>query len=186
MPTALGRTTVPPRSGESSDTATSVALEPAAGSATPHLIERAHRTSSRDLCAARMNPIQRRASHPQLTPAHPRHSDTGGRVLPVTDGPSTRALDVLLRIAGNDRCVECDEPSPRWASVSFGTFFCLSCASTHRDLGVGVSFVRSITMDRFTPTQLATLKVRARRFSCAACAVAVSLPLSTFSLISSL
>jgi hypothetical protein len=44
-------------------------------------------------------------------------SHSAGRVLPVTPGPATRALDVLLRAAGNDRCADCSEDAPRWASV---------------------------------------------------------------------
>eukprot|EP00978_Attheya_sp_CCMP212_P041786 scaffold244121_cov46-Attheya_sp.AAC.1 len=35
-------------------------------------------------------------------------------------------------IAGNDRCMECGMKSPQWASVSFGTVFCLECSGVHR------------------------------------------------------
>ena len=34
-----------------------------------------------------------------------------------------------------------------WASISLGTVLCLDCAGTHREFGVSVSFVQSLTLD---------------------------------------
>jgi len=48
--------------------------------------------------------------------------------------------------------------SPQWASVSFGTLFCLECSGVHRSLGVHISFVRSIAMDSWTDPQLDLMK----------------------------
>ena len=53
----------------------------------------------------------------------------------------------------NKRCVDCDGVHPQWASVSFGTYFCLRCSGTHRSLGVHISFVRSVTMDSWSEKQ---------------------------------
>jgi len=67
-------------------------------------------------------------------------------------------LAVVKSLPGNDKCAECGLKHPQWASVSFGTVFCLECSGVHRSLGVHISFVRSIAMDSWTPTQLAIMK----------------------------
>ncbi|GAA5949735.1 hypothetical protein JCM3765_007668 [Sporobolomyces pararoseus] len=54
----------------------------------------------------------------------------------------------------NKHCSECKLPSPQWCSLSYGTTLCLTCSGTHRSLGVHLSFVRSLTMDKWTPTQI--------------------------------
>jgi len=67
-------------------------------------------------------------------------------------------LAVVKSLPGNDKCAECGLKQPQWASVSFGTVFCLECSGVHRSLGVHISFVRSIAMDSWTPAQLAVMK----------------------------
>ncbi|KAL7163034.1 hypothetical protein ACSBR2_039185 [Camellia fascicularis] len=53
----------------------------------------------------------------------------------------------LREIPGNDICVECGAPEPDWASLNLGILMCIECSGVHRNLGVHISKVRSITLD---------------------------------------
>ncbi|GAB5359212.1 hypothetical protein AAMO2058_000524900 [Amorphochlora amoebiformis] len=55
---------------------------------------------------------------------------------------------------GNSICVECAVTKPQWASLTYGTLLCLECAGKHRGLGSQTSFVRSLTLDKWTPEQI--------------------------------
>jgi len=60
----------------------------------------------------------------------------------------------ILSLPGNNSCMDCHSPNPCWASLSYGTVLCLSCAGIHRGLGVHVSFVRSLKLDIWSPIQV--------------------------------
>jgi ADP-ribosylation factor GTPase-activating protein 1 len=47
---------------------------------------------------------------------------------------------------------------PTQASPKFSTFICLTCAGTHRGLGVHISFVRSISMDAFKQNEISRMQ----------------------------
>ena len=60
---------------------------------------------------------------------------------------------------GNRTCVDCNANRPLWASLSYGTYFCLECSGIHRSLGVHVSFVRSLSLDTLTEREEASLRL---------------------------
>ena len=56
-------------------------------------------------------------------------------------------LKRILEKNGN-RCCDCDSRDDvTWASIAFGSLHCLMCAGRHRQLGVHITFVQSMTMD---------------------------------------
>lgn len=68
----------------------------------------------------------------------------------MADDPEILASEAarLPKLPANQFCADCDRENPDWASLNLGILLCIKCAGVHRNLGVHISKVRSLTLDR--------------------------------------
>lgn len=61
----------------------------------------------------------------------------------------------VQRIPGNDHCCDCNSQNDAtWLSTNFGIIVCIECSGIHRDLGVHISRIQSLTLDNLGTSQL--------------------------------
>ncbi|KAI6176493.1 putative smap1 [Aphelenchoides bicaudatus] len=65
----------------------------------------------------------------------------------------------LLKEEENKYCADCEAKQPRWAAWNLGVFLCIRCAGLHRNLGVHISKVKSVSLDTWLPEQVQSMRV---------------------------
>lgn len=61
----------------------------------------------------------------------------------------------IQRLPGNDRCCDCNSQNDAtWLSTNFGIIVCIECSGIHRDMGVHISRIQSLTLDNLCTSQL--------------------------------
>lgn len=69
---------------------------------------------------------------------------------PPTSNDLASMQMIRNRVPGNGFCVDCDAPTPEWASLNLGILMCIECSGIHRNLGSHISKVRSLGLDEWT------------------------------------
>lgn len=65
-----------------------------------------------------------------------------------------------IRMQSNNRsCADCGKPSTIWTTKTHGFFICTLCAAKHRELGTGISAVKSTIMDTWMVSELRRMHV---------------------------
>ncbi|XP_026758920.2 arfGAP with SH3 domain, ANK repeat and PH domain-containing protein isoform X2 [Galleria mellonella] len=64
-------------------------------------------------------------------------------------------IRAVRAMPGNQVCADCSSTNdPTWLSTNFGVIVCIECSGSHRELGVHISRIQSLTLDRLSTSQL--------------------------------
>ncbi|KAG7219359.1 hypothetical protein INR49_019091 [Caranx melampygus] len=110
-------------------------------------------------CAAKRKDLENKHLLVQQRPKDPPSPLCVGDNLLGSPTQKPAALGVALTGPGNQKCCDCGEEEPRWASINLGVTMCIECSGIHRSLGVHLSKVRSLTLDSWEAEQLKLLCV---------------------------
>ncbi|XP_033011756.1 arf-GAP with SH3 domain, ANK repeat and PH domain-containing protein 1 isoform X5 [Lacerta agilis] len=67
-------------------------------------------------------------------------------------------IDDIQRFPGNDVCCDCGSPDPTWLSTNLGILTCIECSGIHREMGVHISRIQSIELDKLGTSELLLAK----------------------------
>lgn len=67
------------------------------------------------------------------------------------------ALCKFMEIEDNKICFDCGGKPANWASINNGIFLCLTCSGNHRSLGVNISYIKSVVLDKWNDNQVSLM-----------------------------
>ena len=71
----------------------------------------------------------------------------------------------ILAKPENQVCFDCGSKAPKWSSPYLGIVICYECAAKHRSYGAGISFVRSVDLDKWNRKQLKSLELTGNAYT---------------------
>ncbi|XP_068737662.1 arf-GAP with SH3 domain, ANK repeat and PH domain-containing protein 2-like [Montipora capricornis] len=69
-----------------------------------------------------------------------------------------RIVKQVRRLPGNDTCADCSGRDPTWLATNLGVLLCIECSGIHREMGVHISRIRSIELDKLGTVELLQAK----------------------------
>ncbi|NWI09607.1 ASAP1 protein, partial [Crypturellus soui] len=71
----------------------------------------------------------------------------------------TRAIiEEVKCMPGNRECCDCSAPDPTWLSINLGILICIECSGIHREMGVHLSRIQSLSLDKLATSELLLAK----------------------------
>ncbi|XP_052474054.1 arf-GAP with SH3 domain, ANK repeat and PH domain-containing protein 1 isoform X4 [Carassius gibelio] len=67
-------------------------------------------------------------------------------------------IEDVLRTPGNEVCCDCGAPEPKWLSTNLGILTCIECSGIHREMGVHISRIQSMELDKLGSSELLLAK----------------------------
>ncbi|XP_072544270.1 arf-GAP with SH3 domain, ANK repeat and PH domain-containing protein 1a [Salminus brasiliensis] len=67
-------------------------------------------------------------------------------------------IEDVLRMPGNEVCCDCGASEPKWLSTNLGILTCIECSGIHREMGVHISRIQSMELDKLGTSELLLAK----------------------------
>ncbi|TWW70821.1 GTPase-activating protein ADP-ribosylation factor-directed [Takifugu flavidus] len=67
-------------------------------------------------------------------------------------------IEDVLRMPGNELCCDCGAADPKWLSTNLGILTCIECSGIHREMGVHISRIQSMELDKLGTSELLLAK----------------------------
>ncbi|XP_069552466.1 arf-GAP with SH3 domain, ANK repeat and PH domain-containing protein 1 isoform X2 [Brachyistius frenatus] len=67
-------------------------------------------------------------------------------------------IEDVLRMPGNEICCDCGASDPKWLSTNLGILTCIECSGIHREMGVHISRIQSMELDKLGTSELLLAK----------------------------
>ncbi|KAM3621723.1 uncharacterized protein V6R79_015144 [Siganus canaliculatus] len=89
-----------------------------------------------------------------LSMALDRGKRVGGGGESIVDELTRAITDDIRRMPGNNSCCDCGAPDPEWLSTNLGILTCIECSGIHREMGVHISRIQSLSLDSLGTSDL--------------------------------